>query len=54
MDNLDAARRIAEAEAEVCQFRTLSNPLPKSQVPQFIRSMDALLSLPKLRKAAGK
>lgn len=44
----DLARKVAEADAEIRRFRKLSNPLPSSQVPQFQRSLDALLSRPKL------
>ena len=44
----EAARKIAEADAEIRRFSTLSNPLPPSQVPQFTRCMDAIVSRPKL------
>lgn len=42
--------QLAQADAEIAKFHRLSNPLPRSQVPQFVRSLDALLSRPKLAR----
>lgn len=42
--------QLAQADAEIARFSRISNPLPRSEVPQFIRSLDALLSRPKLAR----
>lgn len=44
------ARQMAEAWQEIARFSRLSNPLPKSQVPQFQRSLDALFTQAKLHR----
>ena len=46
----EIARKIVEADAEIARFSRISNPLPRSQVSQFVRSLDALLSRPKLAR----
>lgn len=46
----EIARKIVEADAEIARFPRISNPLPRSEVPQFVRSLDALLSRPKLAR----
>lgn len=42
--------QLAQADAEIARFSLISNPLPRSEVPQFVRSLDALLSRPKLAR----
>ena len=42
--------QLAQADAEIPRFSLISNPLPRSEVPQFVRSLDALLSRPKLAR----
>lgn len=46
----EIARQLAAAQEEARKFIRLSNPLPRSQVQQFERSMSALLTLPRLRR----
>lgn len=49
-DRTDIERKLADADAEIARFSSLSNPLPPSQAAQFQRSLDALLSRPKLAR----
>lgn len=42
--------QLAQADAEIARFSRISNPLPRSEVPQFVRSLDALLSRPRLAR----
>ncbi|SCW56571.1 hypothetical protein SAMN02927924_01402 [Sphingobium faniae] len=46
----EIARQLAATQEETRKFSRLSNPLPRSQVQQFERSMSALLALPRLRR----
>jgi len=46
----EIARQLAAAQEETRKFSRLSDPLPRSQVQQFERSMSALLALPRLRR----
>lgn len=46
----EIARQLAAAQEETRKFSRLSNPLPRSEVPQFVRSLDALLSRPRLAR----
>lgn len=48
----DAALAVADAERRARQFTRLSDPLPVSQVPMFQDALDAVLSLPRLRRNA--
>jgi hypothetical protein len=43
------ARKIAEAE-RLAKMPGICDPLPRAQVPQFQAGLDAILSLPKLRR----
>lgn len=49
-DRTAIERKLADADAEIARFSRLSNPLPPTQVAQFQRSLDALLSRPKLAR----
>ncbi len=42
--------QLAQADAEVAKFARISNPLSRSEVTQFVRCLDALLSRPKLAR----
>ena len=46
----EIGRRLHECNREIARFIHISQALPKSEVPQFQRSLDALLSRPKLER----
>ena len=46
----EIGRRLHECNREIARFVHISQSLPRREVPQFQRSLDALLSRPKLER----
>jgi len=46
----EIGKRLSQCNREIARFTHISQALPKSEVPQFQRSLDALLSRPKLER----